>query len=223
MPPQSKKYHLTSYNFLLMKNASSVLSILAFVGVLILLGFQFAGKKKSSASSDPGSQKKEGATMRIAYVDIDSFESNYDYLKTKKEEFTKKQAEMQKELERSARQYQNNVEAFQRKIKSGNISQSEGEATERQLIQMQQSLQLREQALTEQLLKEKDAFNEKLHDELNGFLETYNREKGYDFILSYSELSSLILYANEKYNITQDVINGMNEKAKKMADTTQKK
>ena len=88
---------------------------------------------------------------------------------------------------------------------------------------MQQSLQLREQALTEQLLKEKDAFNQKLHDDLNDFLEEYNKDKGYDYILSYSEIGSQILLANKDLDITQDVIEGMNERAKNMSDTTKKK
>lgn len=161
--------------------------------------------------------------MRIAYVDIDTFEANYEYLKQKREEFNKRQETMQGELERSAQQYQNNVEAFQRKIQSGNISQAEGEATQKQLLQMQQSLRLREQALTEQLLKEKDAFNQKLHDELNSFLKDYNKDRKYDFILSYSELGSQILLTNKQLDITQDVIRGMNQRSAKSSDTTKKK
>jgi outer membrane protein len=205
-----------------MKNAPIILSVVAVIGVVVLFGLQFSGNKKAATSTHATVAASDGH-FKIAYVDVDTFEEHYDYLKTKREEFNKRQQSMQNELERSAQQYQKNVESYQRKAQSGGMTQAEGEATERQLLQMQQSLRLREQALTEQLLKEKDAFNKKLHDELDTFLKEYNKDKGYDYILSYSEEASQILLADEKYDITQDVIKGMNDRAKKMSDTTKKK
>lgn len=200
-----------------------ILSALAFIGVLILFGLHFSGDNGNKTAGGKASASSSAGPFNIAYVDIDTFESNYEYLKNKREEFNKRQMAMQSELERSAQQYQNNVEAFQRKAQSGNISQSEGEATQKQLLQMQQSLRLREQALTEQLLKEKDEFNQKLHDQLDSFLADYNRNKTYDYILSYSKVGSQILFANKELDITDDVIKGMNDRSKNMSDTTKKK
>lgn len=90
---------------------------------------------------------------------------------------------------------------------------------------MQQSLQLREQSLTQQLIKEKDEFNDKLHKELDAFIKEYNKDGKYDFILSYSSVGSQLLYVNDAYNITADVIKGMNARATKQvdSDTTTKK
>ena len=92
---------------------------------------------------------------------------------------------------------------------------------------MQQSLQLREQSLTSQLLKEQEEFNTKLKKDLDSFLKEYNKDKKFDYILSYSSLGgSQILLANPTYNITDDVIKGMNERAEKSdnsSDTTKKK
>jgi outer membrane protein len=206
-----------------MKNASMILSALAFIGVLVLFGLHFSGSKSTMTAGGKSASSSSSGPFKIAYVDIDTFESNYEYLKTKREEFNKRQLAMQNELERSAQQYQNNVEAFQRKAQSGNISQSEGEATQKQLLQMQQSLRLREQALTDQLLKEKDDFNQNLHDQLDSFLADYNKNKTYDYILSYSKVGSQILFANRDLDITNDVIKGMNERSKNLSDTTKKK
>jgi outer membrane protein len=206
-----------------MKNASLLLSALALIGVLVLFGLHFSGNKNSTTNRNSSSANVPKGPFSIAYVDIDSFEFHYEYLKQKREEFNKRQQAMQSELERSAQQYQNNVESFQRKAQSGSISQTEGEATQRQLLQMQQSLRLREQALTDQLVKEKDEFNNKLHDQLDSFLIDYNKDKGYDYILSYSKVGSQILLANKAYNITEDVIRGMNDRAKNLGDSTKKK
>lgn len=203
-----------------MKNTPTILSSLALIGVLILFVLHFSNKK-TVVGADKASISTS-SSCKVAYVDIDTFEAHYNYLKAKREEFNKKQDEMQAELERSAQQYQSNVEAFQRKAQSGNISQSEGEATQKKLLQMQESLRLREQALTEQLVKQKDEFNAKLHDELDAFLADYNKDKGYDYIFSYSKAASQILFADKKYDITQDVITGMNNRAKNMSDSTKK-
>ena len=206
-----------------MKNTSMILSALALAGVLVLFILHFSGDKSRSGSGSKTASTAAAGPFNIAYVDIDTFEANFEYLKNKREEFNKRQMAMQSELERSLQQYQNNVEAFQRKAQSGNISQSEGEATQKQLLQMQQSLRLREQSLTEQLLKEKDDFNQKLHDQLDSFLTDYNKNKTYDYILSYSKVGSQILFANKELDITDDVIKGMNERSKNMTDTTKKK
>lgn len=205
-----------------MKNLSTVFSGLALAGVIVLFVLHFSANKPMKTNNAAAIQAN-GANAKIAYVDIDTFEANYEYLKAKREEFNKRQTGMQNELERSAQQFQNRVNDFQRKVQSNSITQAEGEATQKQLTQMQQSLQLREQALTEQLLKEKDAFNQKLHDDLNTFLEEYNKDKGFDYIFSYSEIGSQILLANKSLNITQDVIEGMNKRAENKSDTTKKK
>lgn len=194
-----------------MKLLSTTLSILAFAGVIILFVFHFNEKKASVNTSTAALNTiASNGGIKVAYVDVDSFESNYLYLKSKRDEFNKRQLAMQTELDRSAQQLQNDYANFQEKAQKGSITQSEGEAAQKKLLQMQQTLRLREQSLTEQLVKEKDDFNEQLHKDLDSFLKDYNKDKGFDYILSYSKISSTILYGNEALNITKDVIDGMN-------------
>lgn len=206
-----------------MKNISLILSVLAFIGMLVLSVNHFSSNKKQAPFAAAPVTDGPAVALRLAYMNIDSFEAHYEYLKKQKAAFDKKQEAMSVELERSARQLQNNFEEFQRKAQSGTITQSEGEAMEKKLIQMQQSLQLREQSLTEQLLREREAFNNQLHQDLNDYLEQYNRDKGFDYIFSYAHIGSPILLANKAYDITGDVIEGMNRRTAVQKDTTGKK
>ena len=48
---------------------------------------------------------------------------------------------------------------------------------------------------------------------VNNFLTSYNKDKKFDMILSKS--GDNILFANKKFDITQDVINGLNKRYKK--------
>ena len=126
------------------------------------------------------------STGRIAYVNIDTLEANYTYLKQKKDEFTKRQAGMEAELERSMMQLQKDAAEFSKKAQAGTLTQSEGEAGQKRLLQMQETLEKRKNALTETLIKEQEAFNKDLHDRLDAFLKEYNADKSYYYILSYS-------------------------------------
>ena len=162
------------------------------------------------------------STGRIAYVNIDTLEANYTYLKQKKDEFTKRQAGMEAELERSMMQLQKDAAEFSKKAQAGTLTQSEGEAGQKRLLQMQETLEKRKNALTETLIKEQEAFNKDLHDRLDAFLKEYNADKRYDYILSYSE-GGAILYKDESLDITADVIDGMNNSQGKTADTSKKK
>lgn len=210
-----------------MKNASLILSTLAFIGVLVLFGLHFSGNKDMGKHMPtPTEGGKPGAgSGRIAYVNIDTLEAHYEYLKNKKDDFNKRQASIEAELQNSAQKMQNDYIALQQKQQQGTLTQAEGEAGQKRLMQMQQSLETRRQAVTEQLLKERDNFNLEIQKNLDSFLTEYNKDKGYDYILSYSK-GNVIMYADKRLDITEDVIKGMNEmhgKTGGKADSTSKK
>ncbi|XZF14033.1 OmpH family outer membrane protein [Chitinophagaceae bacterium MMS25-I14] len=208
-----------------MKNASLVLSTLALIGVLILFGFHFKGNKDMGKHAPvAGNTSTSAATSgHIAYVNIDTLEEHYEYLKNKKDEFNKRQASIEAELQNSAQKMQSDYAALQQKYQAGTLTQAEGEAAQKRLAQMKQSLDTRQQSVTEQLLKERDAFNSEIQKKLDSFLTEYNKDKGYDYILSYSK-GNVIMYADKRLDITQDVIKGMNELSKSdKGDTPGKK
>ncbi len=203
-----------------MKNASIVLSSLALIGVIVLFVMQ-AGNKNGAPGTVANSNS--GATSgRIAYVDIDSLNANYEYLRDNQAKFKKEQEAMEAELERSEQQLNSEAAGFRQKAQAGQLSQAEGEAAQKRLMQVQQSLDTRKQALTEQFLKKTDEFNEKIQKQLDSFLTEYNKTKGYDYILSYKK-GVQIMHANKSLDITKDVIKGMNELSKKMGDTANEK
>lgn len=192
-----------------MKNLSLILSILSLAGVIVIFGMQSGGGKKKAAGIIGTASDLPAGTGRIAYVDIDTLEAHYDYLKTKKGEFENRQQQMESELQRSAQQLQHDYMELQQKAQAGTLTQTEGEKAQKRLMQGQQSLETRKQSLAEQLIKERDEFNEEIHNLLDSFLTEYNKDKGYDYILTYTK-SGQIMYADKRLNITQDVIDGMN-------------
>ena len=207
-----------------MRTASIILSSLALIGVIIL----FVMLPKDDKTQTAASTSNRTATVipdapgRIAYVDIDTLEANYEYLKTKRDELQKRQENLQDQMERAAQQLQRQQAAFVQKVQAGQVSQSEGEATQKRLIQEEKSLQTRQQAQMEQLIKERDNFNKDLQNRLDNFLEEYNKDKKFAYVLTYTK-GGMILYADKAYDITEDVIRGMNEMSRKIKDTAKAK
>lgn len=155
---------------------------------------------------------------RIAYVDIDTFESRYENLKKKREEIKADQERAEAELQRSAQQMQADYNNVMQKQQAGKLTESEAQAAEKRLGQMQQSLETRRAALSTQFQEKSVAFNKKLHDDMDAFLADYIKDHPYDYVLSYSSTNAQILYANKGNNITEDVIRGMNERAARNND-----
>jgi outer membrane protein len=194
-----------------MKNISIVLSPLFLFGGIILLGSCNSKPQQTApATTTAVTAPPVNAGSKIAYVNIDSLEANYELLKTKREEFKKKQASMENELQRSYQQMQNDAAEVQKKAQENTLTKSEYDAAQKRLMQMQQSLETRKQSLTDQLVKEQDEFNRDLKARLDAFLAEYNKTGRFDYILSYSASGSSILYVNKQLDITKDVVDGMN-------------
>ncbi|HPI55397.1 MAG TPA: OmpH family outer membrane protein [Chitinophagaceae bacterium] len=197
-----------------MKYLSLVLSSLAIVGVIALFLMKSGDKKTARPiikKLDSTGKEVLVAGSRIAYVDIDTLEANYDYFKRKKSEFESRQKNIDADLEKSANALQNEYIALQKRAQSGQLSEAEGETAQQRLMQKQQELELKRQNLGTKYMKDQEAFNKEIHDNLHKYIELYNEEKGYDYILSYSKDGS-ILYANKENDITRDIIEGMNSK-----------
>jgi outer membrane protein len=195
-----------------MKNVSTVLSTLAFIGVIILFCLYFSQSKKSASNGITTAAAGGVAGGRIAFVNIDSLEAHSTVLKARNEEFKKKQEAMNTELQRSYQQMQNDATELQKKAQSNALTQAEGDAAQKRLQQMQQSLESRKEALSDQLMKEQEEFSKDIKRRLDQFLENYNRDKHYDYIMSYTDAGAgrALLYANKQYDITSEVIKGMN-------------
>ena len=188
---------------------------LSLLGMTALFGACNTQHKDAPAAVSASPAADSGpATGKIAYVNVDSLEANYELLKTKREEFKARQEQMETELQGSYQQMQSDAAEVQKKAQANALSQDEMDAAQKRLMQMQKTLETRKQSLTDQLVKEQDDFNRDLKSRLDAFLAEYNKTHHYDYILSYSAGGSSILYANKQFDITKDVVDGMNASSK---------
>jgi len=184
---------------------------------ILSLGLLASCKDKNTTVSTPTqtvSAANQSNSGKIAHVNLDSLEAKYEFWTVKKAEFEKRQSGMEAEIERLGKSLQNEAAAFQKKAQAGTLSQSEGEAAQRKLGQMQQDLESKHQNMSAQLMKEQQDFNTELQKKLDDFLVKYNKDKGYSYILSYSKSGGTILLADPTLDITNEVVKGLNEESK---------
>lgn len=172
-------------------------------------------KEKKSTNTKPTTQstatKGENQGLKLAYVNADTLNKYYLYLKDQEAAFKKKQDAYEGEMAGKEKALQNEFAAFQKKIQGGTMTQTEGEATQKRLGQQQQALEKRHQTISGELAKEQMAIQEEFQKKLDDFLAKFNEEKQYDFIFTYLKSGGPILYANKAYDITQEVLDAMNE------------
>jgi outer membrane protein len=162
--------------------------------------------------------------MNIAFVEIDTLTSQYEFAKQTTLELEKKGTNARNTIQSKTQQLEKNVAAFQQKLQSnGFTSREQAENAQAALQREQNNIVALQQRLEAELANEQQKFLEAFQDSLDHFLTDYNADKKYDLILN----KAAILHASRKYDITEEVVNGMNRRYKKDAaakvDTTKTK
>ena len=83
-----------------------------------------------------------------------------------------------------------------------------------QLAQGQQDIETKKQTQTQMLNQKSFELMESIQKKLKEFLEAYNKEKKYQYILTTGGGMDYIILKDSTLDITKDVIKGMNEKLK---------
>ena len=154
--------------------------------------------------------------LKIAYVEVDSLMTQYNFAKDYSVTLQKQSNNARNTLNQKGNALQAAVANFQQKVNNNGFTSREQAASQQAAIERQQrDLQELQARLEGELANQTAKFNEALRDSLQNFLKVYNNDKKYDMILAKS--GDNILMANKRFDITQDVINGLNKRYKPSA------
>lgn len=151
--------------------------------------------------------------MKIAYVEVDSLMTQYNFCKEYSLILQKKSNNARNTLNQKGKQLQTAAANFQQKLQNNGFASRDQAASVQAAIQRQeQDLQELQNRLGSELDAETAKYNAALRDSLQSFLKEYNKTKKYDLIIS--KAGDNILYADKRHDITKDVINGLNKRYK---------
>lgn len=153
--------------------------------------------------------------VKTAYVDTAKLFDEYTEAKDIKAKFKAKSEEMGRELEQEAARFKQDAAYFQKNAQANGQewAQKNGAA----LQERQQRLQYAEQELSRKLQQEMGVESDSMISSVKKFVKAYGKEKGYSYIYGTNEGGS-ILYAEDKYDLTKEIVKLLNDKYKAPKD-----
>lgn len=196
-----------------MKNLSLILNAILAIAVIVLFVKVYSGDSASGSTKKVASNDSTSVSdMPIAYINVDSLLLNYQFAKDANESLIKRQEDSRLNINTKARQLQNEMAEFQRKLENNAfLSRDRAEQEQNRLMKRQQELQELDGQLSQQLMQTQQKMSEELRDTINSFLKEFNKDGKYQMILSNTS-SDNVLYATPGYDITNEVTKLLNER-----------
>lgn len=197
-----------------MKNLSLYLNGVLAIAVIALFVIVFTKKGDGGVATPFTKEQIKSGKLPIAYINVDSLLSNYQFAKEANESLIRKQEDSRLDINTKARQLQTEMGEFQRKLEANAfLSRERAEQEQARLVRRQQELQELDGKLSQQLMQVQQKMSEQLRDTINAFLKVYNKDGKYQLILSNTS-SDNVLFAEKGYDITPEITKLLNERFK---------
>ncbi|MBO5586239.1 MAG: OmpH family outer membrane protein [Prevotella sp.] len=190
------------------------------IALAVVAAVSFTSCNQSPKAEDEAPKSQAPSNLKIAYVEVDSLMTQYEYCKEYSLILEKKSQNIQSTLQQKGQALQAAANNFQQKLQQNAYTREQAEQIQMGLQKQNADLEALQQRLSAEFQEETAKFNDALHDSLQHFIAKYNKDKKFTMILSKS--GDNILYADKSADITSDIIAGLN-KAYKKGSASEKK
>lgn len=173
-------------------------------------------EKQQNNGNKPAATTTQAAVekMTIRFVDEDSIMSNYILAKDINEAMLRWQNKLDAAQTQKGNEINKFMNAMQQKMKTnGYLTEESYNADQAKLQKMQNDAQAYMGKLQQDVQAELAKSQEQLMDSINHFMTEYAKQRGYDMVLR----KSATLFIDDRFDITQDVIEGLNKRYNKVA------
>lgn len=178
------------------------------------------GSKDGNTTSSKDIQIPEGEQL-VAYVEWDSLVSQYQFCKDYNEVMATEYENAQRTLASKQHDLEQHAMTVQKKYENnGFTTRDELERAQASIQREQQDLQELDARLSAQFAENDAKFKEEINDSLQAFIKEYNKNGKFAYILSKS--GNNILYANPAYDVTEDIVKGLNTRYKAKPEVAEK-
>ena len=157
--------------------------------------------------------------VKTAYVDTSVLMKEYTEAKDLEAKYKAQSEEKGRQLEAEINRFKQDAANFQSQAQANGQEWAQKRGAE--LQKREQQLGYAQQALAQQLQQDSSIEMDSLVSGVKKFIKAYGKEKGYSYIYGTGDAAS-ILYAEEKYDITKDIVNALNEKYKSASKADEK-
>jgi len=192
--------------------AFNLILVILFAGTFVALlvmwsklntAIELAEKSKVVDTISPGQ-------MKVAYVNLDSLNAQYLFIAEKSAELEQSATAAESKVKAEAAKRQKEVDELVAYAQKGNLPADEQATVQNRLGQLQNELAQIQQQEEEVLMKNEAALQEDLRKKLEVYTANYAKANGWDYIFSYQSTAPLILFANPIYDLTSEIVKGLN-------------
>lgn len=192
-----------------MKNALLIWNVALTLLIGFLLFKQFSGTK-TKTGADVAAASEEPQPVRIAYFEMDSIENNFEKVKEVKKEIADKDEYFKNELYKLDMQMQRKIQGFRERANT--MSDQEIASAQGELQRLEQKLKGEQQTLENQYQEFVLRRNLDVRKQIVDFIARYNQDGKYAYVIANEP--GLFFYKDTVYNITSDLVKGLNEEFK---------
>lgn len=180
----------------------------AGIGALLAAGMSCNQQGTTPASVSSTGDSTQSNAEKIVYVNVDTLLEKYEYFKDVRTKLEEKAKKAQADLQSRSNAFQREVADYQQK--AATMSASDRQSTEERLARKQDELARHNQNASTSFAQEEASENEKLYARITDYLKKHAKENGFKFVLTYSASSPGVLYADERLEITNEVLTALN-------------
>ena len=186
-------------------------SKLAVFAAIMLMAATSCNDKPAEAPKANGGAALEN--LKIRYIDEDSIMANYNLAKDINEAMLRRQNQYDAAQKQRGNEINKFGNAMQQKYQNNQYLTEEAfNADQAKLQKMQADAENYLSGLQESIANELNQSQIQLLDSIDNFMKEYAKKKGFDMVLR----KSATLYIDEKYDVTKEVIEGLNKRYNKV-------
>lgn len=187
-----------------------LLSLVA--GYLLFISFSSKKPRATTKNNSGYTTSADDKQFKIAYFEMDSVAANFELVKEVKAELSKKEDAVASELDRLGKNIQQKYVYFQNLAQAGNLSEVESEKASIELKKLDDEMKARKQQLDQDYFDLRTRRETDIKLKIEEFCKDFNKDFNYNYIISYEQ--GLFFYKDTAYNITKELVKGLNDKYK---------
>ena len=186
--------------------------MLSLAAVFLVISHFSSGRNKKSGDKVPGTKQEGNNQFRIAYFEMDSVAANFELVKDVKLELSKKEEGVTREMERLGKNIQQKYAYYQNMAEAGTLSQADSEKAGQEIKKLDDDMKIKKQQLDQEYFDLRTRLETDIKNKIEEFCVDLNKDQKYNYIISYEQ--GLFFYKDTTYNITKELVKGLNEKYK---------
>lgn len=209
-PKEAPEENITEQKKPLLQSSWISITLLVLIVLLYVLFFMHSfSKPKLRVIPEAAFTSKKGG-LTIAFVNNDSIKTHYQLVLDLQQNLENKYANLNKDISGKQALLENKANDLQKKFDNKQITLEEAQKMDEMLKMEGKKLYDLNQEYSDKMAEEEVRVNKVFVDSINNFLKRFNKQYNFDYILGYSKGGG-ILYARDTLDITQYVLEGLNE------------